>query len=331
VTRGLLVACALAALAGPAAAGPKIQVLQSEGRADAKVRAKVDAGLLALARSGGEQAIPGDITFTEAAAAVGCKADDASCKDEILGMLSVDEVVVTTVTPKPGGFEIAVRRVARGSASREAISFIAFDRLDKLETIAPLFSARPPPPPPPSTAPPPMIGPRLPPPAAPPPRAITAAPPSPWAEIAPGAKGAPPSVTEPRPVPIAAAQDDPYASGRDDRPRPRRRLQLAGMVGGGAMLVAGLVFWGSAASVQSEIDAAPVGTKEQLRHLEDLEAQGDGYATAGNVFFVGGLVLGGISTYYFVKSGRRRASSARLVPTVWGDGAGLALAIGGAP
>ena len=330
MTRGLLVACALAALAGPAAAGPKIQVLQSEGRADAKVRAQIDAGLLALAKSGGEQVIPGDITFTEAAAAVGCKADDAACKDEVLGMLSVDEVVVATVTPKPGGFEIAVRRVARGVASREAISFVAFDRLDKLETIAPLFSARPPPPPPPSTAPPPMIGPRLPPPAPPPPpRAITAAPPSPLAEIAPGAKGAPPSVTEPRPPPIAT--DNPYASDRDDRPRPRRRLQLAGMVGGGAMLLAGLAFWGSAASVQSEIDAAPVGTKEQLRHLQDLEARGDSYATAGNVFVVGGLLLGGISTYYFVKSGRRRASSARLVPTVWSDGAGLALAFGGTP
>jgi hypothetical protein len=103
------------------------------------------------------------------------------------------------------------------------------------------------------------------------------------------------------------------------------------MVGGGAMLLVGLVLWGSAASVQGEIDAAPAGTKAELLALQELEARGDGYAGAGNLFVVGGLVLGGISTYYFVKRGRQRATAARLVPTVWSGGGGLALAIGGTP
>jgi hypothetical protein len=338
MTRGLLAACALAALAmlgGPAAADPKVQVLQADGRADAKVRARVDAGILALARSGGEQVIPGDITFTEAAAAVGCKADAAACKDEVLGMLSVDEIVITTVTPKPGGFEVAVRRVGKGGAAREAISFVAYDRLDKLEAIAPLFSAKPAPAPP-APAPPPAgatpvpFGPRpAPPPPPPPSNAVTTTPQRPPSEVAP----VPPSDVAPPPSPVSRRVDpsSPFSDRADDRPRPRRRLQAVGMATGGTLLTVGLVLWASAASVQSEIDAAPVGTKTQLRDLQALEDKGDAYAGLGNLFVVGGLVVGGISTYYFVKAGRRRATSARLVPVVWDRGGGIAFAIGGAP
>jgi hypothetical protein len=103
------------------------------------------------------------------------------------------------------------------------------------------------------------------------------------------------------------------------------------MITGGAMLLTGVIFWASAAGVQTDIDAAPVATKAQLQALQDLESKGDTYAGLGNLFVIGGLVVGGISTYYFVKAGHRRATSARLVPAVWGRGAGLALAIGGTP
>jgi len=346
MTRRLLLALlALLGLAGSAAAAPKVQLLQSDGRADAAVRAKIDAAVRALAKSGGEKVIPGDITFTDAAAAVGCKPDDAACKDEVIGMLSVDEIVITTVTPKPGGFEVAVRRVGKGGASREAIAFVPADKLDKLDGIAPLFSARPAAAPAPAPAPGPMIGPRLPPPAppapepapAPPPVAITTRSAAP--EIAPGARGGPPAVTAPiaGPVsgPIRPRGSEPSPARRADRPGGKRRLPLVGMAAGGTMVVAGLAFWAAAAGVQRDIDAAPVGTKAQLLALQDLESRGDAYATAGNVLVFSGLVLGGISTYYFVKRGRRRASSARVVPmlrpAIWRGGGGLAFAIGGTP
>jgi len=316
MTRALLSLCLLAALTGPAAAEKRIQILQADGRADAKVRAKIDAGLLVLAKATGDQIVPGDITFGDAAAAVGCKPDEVACKDEVLGMLSVDEIVITTVTPKPGGFEIAVRRVGKGGASRDTTSFVAADRLDKLETIAPLFSTGAPPPP--ATTPPPTTS-----------AIATTSPYPPEATPAAPATAPPPAaVAVPQPSPIATP-----SAGRvpDDRTHDRRGLQTIGMAGGGAMLLVGLVLWGSAASVQRDIDAAPVGTKAQLVALQDLERKGDRYAGLGNVFAVGGLVLGGVSTYYFVKGNRRRASSARLVPTAWDRGGGLAFAIGGSP
>lgn len=341
--RALLSLCVLAAFAGSAIAEKKIQVLQADGRADAKIRAKINTAVIALAKTTGDQVVPGDITFADTAAAVGCNPDETACKDEVLGMLSVDEIVITMVTPKPGGFEVAVRRVSRGGASRDATSFVAADKLDKLDTIAPLFSTTTPPPVAPLTpavAPPITPPPTGPPAGAPPPTtpAVTTKPASP--ETGPGTATAPPTTTpttatappaitaEPRPSPIVTRP----GPGPDDRPSSRRRLQKIGMASGGGMLLVGMILWASAAGVQSHIDSAPVGTKAQLIKLQDLERKGDAYAGLGNLFVAGGLVLGGVSTYYFVKGSRRRATSARLVPTVFDrGGGGLALTIGGSP
>jgi hypothetical protein len=50
------------------------------------------------------------------------------------------------------------------------------------------------------------------------------------------------------------------------------------------------------------------------------------------VFAIGGLVIGGISTYLFVRDRRATpTTSARLTPTVLDHGAGVVLTIGGFP
>lgn len=105
------------------------------------------------------------------------------------------------------------------------------------------------------------------------------------------------------------------------------------MVGGGAMVLVGLVLWGTAANLQSNIDDAPDETVPQIRALQDLESRGDGYAIVGNALVAGGIVVGGISTHYFLKRGRssERARSARLVPVVVDGGGGIALTFGGTP
>ena len=83
-----------AALLAPhlAAAEPrKLLVLQSEGRADASLRAKIDAAITRLAAAAEPGTSPGELTFSDAATAVGCRPDAPSCKDDVIGMLSVDE------------------------------------------------------------------------------------------------------------------------------------------------------------------------------------------------------------------------------------------------
>lgn len=102
------------------------------------------------------------------------------------------------------------------------------------------------------------------------------------------------------------------------------------MIGGGVMVGFSFAFWGHASDLQSEIDNAPSRTKTDIMRIEGLEREGDGYATAGNVVFLVGIALAGVSTYYFIKKGRRSQTMA-LHPAVFDHGAGLAFTIGGSP
>jgi hypothetical protein len=342
--RHLAAAAALVLVPRLAAAEPhKVLVLQSEGRADAALRARIDAAIVRLAAAQ-LRASAGELTFTDAATAVGCRPDAPSCKNEVIGMLAVDEIVLTTITPKPGGVEIAVQRVARGGAERDARMLLATGASpDRLDGIAPLFgdprgatrggangpampgprgresplsadrpaaAAPAPSPPPPPTAP-----------------AVASAPPAEPAPVvpAPGAVASvPPMVPEAIPAAPVPQADPP---GLHDR-----RLELAGVIGGGSLLTIGVVLWGAASSTQDDINHAPTRTRQDLANLRDLESRGDIYAAAGNVLVATGAVLGGIATYLYIRDRRAAsASTARLVPTVLDHGAGLVLTLGGLP
>jgi hypothetical protein len=97
------------------------------------------------------------------------------------------------------------------------------------------------------------------------------------------------------------------------------------------MVLVGFLLWGEAGTIQEEIDVHPTITRPQLEALAELERRGDRYARWGNVFFLGGAILGGVSTYYYVKGRKARstAQTARLAPAVLGDGAGFTLTFGG--
>jgi len=132
---------------------------------------------------------------------------------------------------------------------------------------------------------------------------------------------------------VPEIQPDPVAVPPIDLPSStNHRLEIAGMAGGAALAALGLVFWSAASGVQGDIDKAPVNTSQDLSDLRDLESKGDAYATAGNVLFVGGVIVAGVATYFYIRD--RRApptTSARLVPTVFDHGAGVALTFGGLP
>jgi len=296
----LLVAMTATAVADP----HRILVLQTEGRADAATRLKIDATIARLATADGAQVSPGDITFTDAAAAVGCKPEVPACRDEVLGMLAVDEVIYATTALKPGGVEIEVHRVTRGGTTREGKMLLATGQsADTLDGLAPLFSG-----------------------------GTTTAPVTP-----------PPTPTEPAPtvlLPATEPQPSPITTQPAAVPMPvdegggqmRRRLLLTGIVGGGALMVVGFLLWGEAGTIQEEIDTHPINTAGQLDDLKQLEQRGDSYAAWGNVLFLGGAAIGAISAYFYVKQRKARAArTARIGPAVFDHGAGITLTIGGSP
>lgn len=335
-----LAAAALALAPRLAAAEPhRVLVLQSEGRADPALRAKIDAAVVRLAAAAQLQAAAGELTFTDAATAVGCRPDAPSCKAEVIGMLSVDEIVLTTVTPKPGGVEIAVQRVARSGAERAATMRLATgappDRLAGIASLfgeprdatrgssAPAASSQPPAAAkidrPAAAAPAPASPPTAP--------AIALTSPAEAAPMVP----APSAVASVAPIAPEVAPTGPVAQA--DQPGLRdRRLELAGMIGGGGLLALGVVLWSTASSTQDDINRAPTRTRQDLANLRDLESRGDLYAAAGNVLVATGAVLGGLATYLYIRDRRAAsASTARLVPTVIDHGAALVLTVGGMP
>ncbi|HMG53984.1 MAG TPA: hypothetical protein VK601_10885 [Kofleriaceae bacterium] len=313
--RFLLALALVPALVPRLAAGEphKVLVLQSEGRVDPGLRTRINAALARLATAADLQATPGELTFSDAAMAVGCRPDAPACKDEVLGMLAVDEIVITTVTPKPGGVEIAVQRVGRGGAERDATMLLATGAApDRLDGIAPLFNDRAPSGTPPG--------------AAPPSPAIAASQPPGEAPVIPP----PASVVLP---PAAVPETAPASAGSADRSLGHdQRLQIAGMAGGAGLATIGVLLWAAASGAQNDIDQAQTTSRQDLANLRDLESRADTYAALGNVLVASGVIVGGIATYLYVRD-RRAAStaSARVMPTVLDHGAGLVLTIGGTP
>ena len=285
-----------------ASADDKVLVLKAEGRADKVVRTKVEGAVVKLAAKTG--ATLGDVTFGDAAVMVGCKPDEDKCKDEVLGMLAVEEIIAITTTPKPGGIEVSVRRISKGGVTKSAAVIVTAARADQLEAIEPLFA----------------------PPAPPPPAVVTPTPLNAVNDpyLTPPTETTPPP-SEPLPPPVTSASTvvtPPIEERRDEeRPRGGRRLAMFGMAGGAAMVIVGVVFWASASNVEDTIAGAPKKTRADLEHVKDLEAEGDAYATTGNVLTVGGIILGGVSTYFFLKSGKR-AQRIGITPTT-GNGAAL--------
>jgi hypothetical protein len=305
-----------------AAAQPtrKLMVLQSEGTADARTRAKVDAAIAKLAATGGDQVAPGEITYGDAAALVGCNPDEASCRDEVIASLGVDELVVTTVNARPPNVEVSVKRIGKAGAVREASATVAAGAVDKLDPIAPLFTGR-------------TIGP-TPPVADPSPPVVTDPPPG---DPTPDPDPSTTTTTTPPPTPeptTARPLDQP--ADNIDYERRRNRLRIGGMAAGGGMVLVSFIFWGAAAGVENDVANFQVRNAGDLQRLRDLEHKGDSYADFGNLFFIGGLALGGVSAYYYLKARRKGGSSttsARFVPVpmIVDGGGGIALTFGGVP
>jgi hypothetical protein len=324
-----LCALVLACATTVAYAGPhQVLVLKAEGTADAATRGKVEAQIVGLARQLDAQVEAGEITLAEAAAAVGCNPGEPACKDDVLLTFGVDEVVAIHVTSRGAGhYTVTVRRMGKQGPPRAAAASLApgqpIDVRIRSE-LGPLFGVGY------STGPLGGAGASSPPPPAtpqPPSTAVTARPRPP--DAAP-----PPPVATPAPASTPpAAMPPPYTYLPETADPPRHsKLPAIGMATGGGLVVLSFLMWGQAQNLQGQIDSAPIATPADFRNLQDLERRADGAAGVGNLFFVAGAVLGGVSAYLYVRDRRRaRTRQAQLAPAVFPNGGGITLLIGGAP
>ncbi|HEX4452098.1 MAG TPA: hypothetical protein VH143_14565 [Kofleriaceae bacterium] len=289
----------------------KVLVLKADGNADAATKAKVDAEVQKLARSlPGATIETGEVTFTDAAVAVGCSGGEAQCRDEVLGTMGVDEVVAITVTAMPSGdTRVLVDRIPKSTGIKNATSTVTAGQVleAKLESdIGPTFGAKAPEPPPVTTPPPPTT-------TTPPPSTGVVTP----AFGEPGGTTTEPTTT---PIPNETPTSPPTAEGTSSRG------PVIGFAVGGGLVVLSLIMWGEASSTQSDINSAPTKTTTDFQNLQNLESKGETYAALGNVFFIGGLVVAGVSGYFFWRDHRKHAStSAMIAPTLFDHGAGIAL------
>lgn len=317
-----LIALVLASSTIASAAPQHVMVLRAEGTADASSRTTVETHVLRLAKHLDGKIEAGDITLADAAAAAGCNVAEASCKDEILVILGVDELVATTVTSSSGGLTVTVRRLQKGTAPRAAASTLprgtAPDaKLDR--DIGPLFGAGL------STGPLVDAGSRTTPAASQQVRTEPSRPVGPVEEPFPGTTPGEPS------DPVATtATAQPIGNAPVDAPAPNRKWQKIGIGVGSGLVLLSFIMWTQASSKQEAIDSAPTNTPADFIRLRELERDADGLAGTGNLFFIAGVVLGGVSGYYYWKKGRAaRAQTARVTPTVFPNGAGVVLTFGG--
>jgi len=129
--------------------------------------------------------------------------------------------------------------------------------------------------------------------------------------------------------PVVAPMFGQPGKAAPDAPRPRpteatpdRKIGLAFVAGGGAMLIISFVLWGNAHTVQGTIDSASTQTIADIQALKQLEDRAAGYALAGNVLFVVALAAGGAGAYFLWRDHNHRTT---IVPVANEHGASVVL------
>jgi hypothetical protein len=128
-------------------------------------------------------------------------------------------------------------------------------------------------------------------------------------------------------VPVGSGSAEGSGSAVEPEPAPapvvawsqQKKLGVGLAVGGGALVIVGLAMWASESSVQSDIDAAPDRSPDDIQHLRDLEDKASGYAWGGNIAVLLGLGAGGYGAYLLWKD-HREAMTITPAPPPSGTG-----------
>ena len=291
--RAIAVLCTFVLLELPVLAAPRrVLVLPIDGNADAATRQKLTTSVQRLARVIDGTVQPGDTTFAETAAAVGCDPKVPSCADDVRTTLGVDELVYGTANAEQGKVTIIVRRKAKDVALREVTTtMVATDSADKVEpALLPLFSAT---------------------------GTTTTTVTEPVEPITPPVTDPSQPTTDPS-QPTTDRQREPMSTDK--------KYAIAAITGGGLLFVFGLASWASASSVNDQIENHDTDDFDDFQELEELESRAKTRAWAGNLLVLAGLALGGYGGYLLW---RDHKSKLTVAPTpVDGGGAALTLTFG---
>jgi hypothetical protein len=339
----------LLAIGHVAAAAPRhVMVMRADGNADAGWRTRIDTQVLKLAKNIEGTVEAGDISYSDAAAAVGCSVTDLTCKDEVIATMGVDEIVVATVGSGAGGeLKVTVKLFAKGAPPKEATTTIAAGQAPDAKMnsdIGPMFGV--------ITV---ATAPADTKPADAKPADTKAVDTSPKpVDTKPAVADTKP--TDAKPADATAAGGTPDAKSANAQVRTAQadtvtaapdnhvdstpgepsdtRLPVIGMATGGGLMLIGVIFWAEANSTQNDINSFPTPrSPKDFQKLTDLESRGDTYATVGNVSFIGGLAVAAVSGYFYWRdrNSAHGARHARLTPAVFPHGGGIALSFGGSP
>ncbi len=141
--RGLTAFVCLASwmVAVPAHAAPRtVLVLPLDGNADAATRQKLNASVLTAAKVGDDRVTPGDTTFTETAAAVGCDATVPACAESVRATLGVDVLVHGSATLTDGQTTLVVRRTVAKEPTKAVSVVVTPEATERAEpALTPLM------------------------------------------------------------------------------------------------------------------------------------------------------------------------------------------------
>jgi hypothetical protein len=277
----------LVAFTAQATAAPrKVLVLPIDGNADAATRTKLTTSVQKLARVIDGQVQPGDTTFAETAAAVGCDPATPECAETVLTTLGVAEVVYGTATVQGTKVTVVVKRKVKDKPPKQqSATFAATTPAQAEPALLPLFTAN--------------ID------------DVQEPPPDPLPNPVPDPK--PDPVEKPVPPPVVR---EPMST--------KRALGYAAIAGGGAVLIAGLALWSSTSGMQDDIDRHSVDDLDDIRDLKALEDKAASRALFGNVCVIAALALAGYGGHLLYKD-RERRRSVTVTPTPMPGGAGVTL------
>jgi hypothetical protein len=273
----------------------KVIVLPLDGNADTALRTKLSTSVQKLARVLDGQVSPGDTTFAETAAAVGCDPSQPKCVDEVLATLSVDEIVWGTATTANGQTTLVLHRASTGTAPRDLTTTIRpQDSQDKASaSLLPLFQES------------------------------TDVPQGSGSATNIGSDlGTTVTETGSGTGEALAISNEPAFDSHD------RNVGIGLSVGGGIALVLGLALWSSAGSMQDRINAHSTQTADDINDLRQLEDSATKYAWGGNLMVVVGLAVGGYGAYTIYKDHQARMT-ATVAPVRPEQGTGATVTIGG--